>query len=519
MRILLIDDESDILTSVKKVLTRLGHVCDTFTDAEEAVRHYLDDPYDVVITDCKMPSMHGNDVLKEIRTQRPLANVVMMTAYSETDSAIEALNLGAAAYLKKPLDYNQLLGVLADIEGKRRESYQSDQERNLLEKELRRTQHLGSLGLMAGGIAHDFNNLLASILGYSELLLLDSPDDPRVVDNVQMIHTAAEHARELVRQILRFSRSEEAQPVDLHLKPLIGETLSLLQPSIPLNIHVLRSLDPMTGMVKADPASITQVLINLCLNAIHAMELNEYGELAVGLENCLLSESDARELGLRLGGPHVRFWVSDNGSGIDPSIRSMIFKPFFTTKEPGKGTGLGLHMVQRIINAVDGAVAVDSIPGSGSRFTVYLPRNACITAERFAPNTQLQPGFGNLLVVDDQPEVAQLVSRMLSRLGYSVFEKTDSLAALDFFELSFNDIDAAVLNLNMPGLGGLRLAAELRRIKPGLPLLIISGAACPDPTDPAMIALGDFTFLQKPLGIRELSRCLHEMLLKSPENP
>jgi signal transduction histidine kinase len=433
--------------------------------------------------------------------------VVMMTAYADVDNAIDSLNLGAAAYLRKPIDYPALLATLKDIEDKNQLSHKIDKERELLEKELRKSQHLGSLGLMAGGIAHDFNNLLTTILGYSELLLMDHQDDP-VSEHVRNIQTAATRAKDLVKQILTFSRREEAEPLPMQLKPLVTETLGLLRPTLPNHIRIQRSLDTQAGNVMADPAQMTQVVVNLCINAIHAMEGVEQGVLEIGLDHCQLTQEEASGLGLACPETYVRLWVKDSGCGIDESIRKLIFKPFFTTKSTGKGTGLGLHMVDRIVRGMHGAINVDSEPGKGSTFTLYFPRLVAEPQPDLRPDQDLVGGQGHVLIVDDQREVVSLLQQAITRLGYMAIGETSSQKALEYAQNLQNKIDICVLDINMPELTGLRLCDEIRRARPDLPIVFISGSLPGDSENNALLCTPNSKFLQKPINLRELSQIL-----------
>jgi CheY-like chemotaxis protein len=271
-------------------------------------------------------------------------------------------------------------------------------------------------------------------------------------------------------------------------------------------------------MIEADPAMMTQLLVNLCMNAIHAMEHKESGVLSVHLGN---SEPDATVL-QRTGmtpGEYVLLQVADTGTGIDESVLPHIFKPFFTTKSPGKGTGLGLHMVQRVVREIHGGIDLTTASGTGTRFDIYIPRlETRARADQHAKDAPVH-GHGNLLVVDDQPEVARLLQKILTRLDYSAHLETTSVQALAWMESQQQPIDLCIIDLSMPELNGLQLIESIRKRFPDMPVIIISGSHPPEESDEGFNRIKPWKFIAKPIDISEMADCLHSLLASAPRQP
>jgi PAS domain S-box-containing protein len=382
-------------------------------------------------------------------------------------------------------------------------------ERKRLEAQMRRAQKMEAIGTLAGGIAHDFNNLLSAMLGYAEMATDDLPSDGRAAEHLREVFAAGKRAKDLIRQILTFSRQaeQERKPVQLHL--VVKEVLKLIRASLPTTIEIRQAVQP-SGLVLADAIQMHQVLMNLCTNAEHAMRPRG-GVLEVRLEPVEVGSTlSARHPSLKLG-PHVRLTVRDTGSGMEPAVLERIFDPFFTTKGPGEGTGMGLAMVHGIVADHGGAIAVESAPGRGTRFQIYLPRADAVEVGE-AP--EIEPGRGaqeRILVVDDEPSLAYLWSEMLERSGYRVVAFTSSLEALEAFQKAPASFDVAVLDQTMPSLTGDRLARELLRLRPDLPILLCSGVS--QTTGEAQDAPpGIRGFLLKPLARRDLVGAVQRLL-------
>ena len=350
-------------------------------------------------------------------------------------------------------------------------------ERLSLEQQLRQAQKLESLGTLAGGIAHDFNNILTAILGFTELCLDRSATDPVMKEDLEEVYRASLRARELVEQILTFSRrnEEETKPLDIAL--LIKEATKLLRATLPSTIEIKSRFSREVGMVRAEPSRIHQILMNLCTNAAHAMR-ESGGVLSLSLSSTEIVDPDRLALPFLIAGrTYARLEVSDTGCGMDPEMIPLIFDPYFTTKEKGEGTGLGLAVVHGIVRDYDGAITVDSIPGKGSSFVVYLPLHR---DEKQVSETQrtetVQHGHGeSLLVVDDEPGITRFYQKVLARAGYRVSTENDSRQALEIIRSRQQPIDLLISDMTMPGLTGERLAQQARQAVPDLPVILISG--------------------------------------------
>jgi len=344
-----------------------------------------------------------------------------------------------------------------------------------LENRLRQAQKMGGIGTLAGGIAHDFNNILTPILGYSEMLMESLPAGSREKANQEQVIKAANRAKELVKQILTFSRQteQERKPVQIHL--IIKEALKLLRSSLPASIEMKQNVLADCCPVLADPTQIHQVLMNLCTNSYHAIG-DTGGILTVSLSEVEISPEDYFEnLSLQTG-KYIKLAVSDTGHGIDKDLVEKIFDPYFTTKEKGEGTGLGLSVVHGIVKSHHGQITVYSEPGQGTEFHVYLPCIEAAVSASLVEQQEIPRGRREkVLVVDDEEAIAELLGNMLKKLGYVVMTKSNSATALETFQDEYKSIDLVVTDMSMPGMSGAELATELLKIKPGLPIILCTG--------------------------------------------
>jgi nitrogen-specific signal transduction histidine kinase/CheY-like chemotaxis protein len=384
-------------------------------------------------------------------------------------------------------------------------------ERTRLEAQLRQAQKMQAIGTLAGGIAHDFNNILAAIMGYTELALYDVPHGSRMQRHLDEVLTAGKRARDLVQQILAFSRQRppERQPVQLHL--LISDVLRMLRASLPSTIAIHPHLTSTAGAVLADPTQLQQVLMNLCANAEHAMR-DAGGVLAVQLEAIEVTADFAATHSPLTPGPHACIMIRDTGHGMAREVTERIFEPFFTTKAVGEGTGMGLAVVDGIIASHGGVITVTSTPGQGTTFVIYLPRIDTDTLPLEVPEeTPIPQGNGCILFVDDEPTLVHMTAEMLSCLGYKVTVHTSSVEALKTFQEAPWQFDVVITDQTMPAMTGERLARELRRIRPDIPIILCTGFSYTMTASKAQ-ALSVDAFLLKPLGFRELGLTLQQVL-------
>jgi PAS domain S-box-containing protein len=351
---------------------------------------------------------------------------------------------------------------------------QGEQERLRLEDRLRQAQKMEAIGTLAGGIAHDFNNILAAIIGFAELTKLAVQGNGEATANLAEVLKASFRARDLVRQILTFSRRTETEFAPIQIRLIVKEALKLLRASLPSTIQVRQDLDS-EGRVLGDPTQIHQVVMNLCTNAYQAM--NEGGGvLEVSLSETPIGASAPPDLRVLPWGPCLNLRVRDSGPGIDPSIIHRIFDPYFSTKDKGKGTGLGLAVVHGIVQNHRGVIQVSSRPGEGATFDVYFPMvEAAAAAAEAAPDEEVPGGRERILFVDDEPSIEFLGKQMLGSLGYAVTTCGTAVAALDLFRSDPSAFDLVITDMTMPLMTGDRMALEMMGIRPDLPVVICTG--------------------------------------------
>lgn len=345
----------------------------------------------------------------------------------------------------------------------------AEEERLRVETQLRQAQKMEAIGTLAGGIAHDFNNILAIIFGYCEMGLTDVGQYHPLRRCLEQILSAAHRARDLVKQILAFSRQGERQDRQaIELSTIVKETIKLLRASLPSSIEIRQ--DVKEGIALVDPTQIHQVILNLSTNAAYAM--NDHGVLTIALDPVIVDSSALPKIP---SGEYLRLSVSDTGLGIDPAILDRIFEPYFTTKEIGKGTGLGLAVVHGIVKRHEGGIVVNSQPGKGTIFEIYLPQvenKPCTTTRAAMP---LPEGRERILVVDDEETLSTLIAGMLGSLGYSVTCFTNGLTALARFRSEPDKFDLIITDHTMPHISGTELALEAFQIRADIPVILCTG--------------------------------------------
>jgi PAS domain S-box-containing protein len=386
----------------------------------------------------------------------------------------------------------------------------AETHRQRLEQQLRQSQKMEAIGTLAGGIAHDFNNILTAILGYAELMRAQVAGQPALQDRISEIAKAGVRAKDLVAQILTFSRRREQTHTPMSLGPPIEEALRLLRAAIPASIEIDAEVDPGLPPVSADATQIHQVVMNLCGNASAAMA-GRPGRLRVRCTETELDPAAAADLGVTPG-RFVRLSVEDTGCGMPPEILERIFDPFFTTKGPGEGTGLGLSVVHGIVKAHEGAIHVESRVGEGSSFRVYFPALAEGSIARPRPRTEPHEGQGQLvLCVDDEPALVELLREQLASLGYRVSAHVSPLSALSEFLAHPLDFDVLLTDLTMPGMSGVDLAERILKVRPDLPIVIATGYGNVM-TEERARELGVRPLLYKPFTLTVLSDALADAL-------
>jgi signal transduction histidine kinase len=383
-------------------------------------------------------------------------------------------------------------------------------DRKQLEAQLRQSQKMEAIGRLAGGVAHDFNNLLSVIAGYAELILRALPaDSPQRVRGEEILK-ASTRAAALTRQLLAFSRQQVLQPKIFDLNAVVSEMEAMLERLLGVDVILDTRLDPSLGHVRADPGQIEQVVMNLVVNARDAMP--DGGRIALSTSNTDMDEAYVRDhLGSRPG-PYVLLQVSDTGHGMDPETQAHIFEPFFTTKEKGKGTGLGLATAYGVVKQSGGYIWVNSRPGGGTTFYVFLPRVDPLEETERAPIAEIPPGFAGetILLVEDQEAVRHLMREVLEMSGYIVLEAASGREALRVSAEHKAPIRLMVTDVVMPGMTGTDLGRQLRAQRPEMKVLYVSGYA-DDALHDEVLDEGAM-FLQKPVKGAELERVVRKLL-------
>ncbi|MBO0698141.1 MAG: response regulator, partial [Zavarzinella sp.] len=396
-----------------------------------------------------------------------------------------------------------VLAAVRDITARKR----ADAARREFEARLAQSRKMEALGQLAGGVAHDFNNILTGILGFADVIR-QSAADPAAASFGGEIVQAANRARDLIRQILMFSRRQPTERRPVRLAEVAREAVQLVRRSAPGTVRVVTRLPEETPYILGDPTQLHQVVMNLCTNAVHAMA-EAGGRLEVAVEAVTVGPEFARRRPPLREGECVRLAVTDTGPGMPQAVLDHLFEPFFTTKAPGAGTGLGLSVVHGVVQNHDGAIVVETRPGDGTTFEVYLPAVGAPSRAGEATVTEKPSPTAarRILFVDDEASIARLAQVMLKSLGHAVTtaaSAADGLAALKADPAAF---DLLITDLTMPGMSGVDLAREARDVRPDLPIILSSGYADEVP-EATLRSLGIIEVLPKPFQMQALGAAI-----------
>jgi PAS domain S-box-containing protein len=379
------------------------------------------------------------------------------------------------------------------------------------ERKLLQSQKMEAIGTLAGGIAHDFNNILFAILGYTEMAQAEVSPDSKIFSNLQCVLDAGQRAGVMVKHILSFSRKIQPERKALFLGPIVKEGLKFLRSSIPTTIEIRENLETDLPTVWADPTQIHQVLMNLCTNAAQAMR-DTTGVLSIDLSSEELDPEFAAQHPPIIPGKFIRLTVGDTGHGMEPKIINRVFEPFFTTKKQGEGTGLGLSVVHGIVKSHGGTITVYSELGKGTTFNVFLPViEAKPKPEETRDVSLILTGNERILLVDDEEALVDMVSAMLTEIGYEVTSKTSSRDALELFRLDPQRFDLVITDFTMPEMTGAELARELIAIRPEISVILCSGLSL-TLDDGQIKEWGVRTLIRKPILKKDLARAVRGVL-------
>jgi PAS domain S-box-containing protein len=398
-------------------------------------------------------------------------------------------------------------GILIDLAPIRR----VEEEKKRLEIQLQQAQKMEAIGSLAGGIAHDFNNILSAIIGYTELAALNEGAEHYAAELKEVL-SAANRAKELVKRILAFSRQTDEERMPVRVALVTREALKFLRATIPATIEIRSRIDDRSGSVLANSVEIQQIIMNLCTNAQHAMG-GTAGVLEVEVQDVEVDAFQKKDLIELQLGAHVRLSVKDTGSGMTSEVLNRIFDPYFTTKEKGVGTGLGLAVVHGIVKKYGGAIRVESELTKGTMFHVYLPKADSAAHMASELPVSIKGGSERILFVDDEKMLADVGRQSLQRLGYEVVSRTSPIEALELFKAKPDHFHLVITDQTMPGMTGDVLARELMRLRPGLPVIICTGYSQTVDQKKAM-QIGVKAFVMKPLLISELSAAVRKSLGK-----
>lgn len=438
------------------------------------------------------------------------------TVRFETENLNSEGEIAVIDFSLKPVEVGDNPVALLIAEGRDiTEQKKAETEREVLREQLAQAQKMEAIGTLAGGIAHDFNNILAAMVGYTELVLNDESLSAESRKRLQNVLAAAIRARELVKQILLFSRKDERQErVALDIIPILQEIAVFLRSSIPSTIDILLDVQCEKATIQANSTALHQILVNLCTNAAQAME-EKGGLLKITVSAHRLDAGEAARCRPALDpGAYVQIEVSDTGSGIDKLVMERIFDPYFTTKSIDKGTGLGLSVVLGIVKQHEGGISVESVPGEGSTFRVFLPVRGIVPAcscDAVEQSNHVPAGRECILIVDDEEMLTGLASDMLSHLGYDTLAVSNPLEALEIFRSNPERIDLVITDFTMPHMTGEVLARSIFEIRPSMPIILATGYD-QKISEVTARGIGICEFLLKPWRVNDLAGAVRRAL-------
>lgn len=447
----------------------------------------------------------GQEKYKQIRMQ---GTGTVETQWQKKDGTVIDVLLSST-----PIDTDDLsAGVIftaLDITDRKR----IEQDKLNLESNLIQTQRMESIGVLAGGIAHDFNNILSPILANSEMVMMELPPDSPAQKNLQQICQAGERAKNLVKQILTFARKTDEVRVPLKVSMIIKEAVKFLRSTIPSTIDIRYDFKTAQDTVLADPTQMNQIIMNLCTNSFHAMR-DKGGTLKLTLDNKFIRSNITNRYSGLNPGQYLKISVSDTGPGISPDIIEKIFEPYYTTKGPGEGTGMGLAMVHGIVKKYQGNITVESQSGKGTIFHILIPTIDAELSPIVKEQADIPGGKERILIVDDEKVIADVMQQILEKLGYTVTVRTSSIEALEAFRDNPDKFDLVITDMTMPNMTGKELTKRLMSIKPDIPIILCTGFS-EQINEKEAKWMGIDAFVMKPIHIHEIAKAVRDVLNKA----
>jgi PAS domain S-box-containing protein len=478
-----------------------------FLDVNEAVCKKLgyssEELLKMTVWDITPPEYHGSihDRIAELRENgHAVFETVRKTKSGET------VYVEGSSRVIRYAGKSVIMTISRDISERKK----AEAEREKLQTQLRQAQKMESIGTLAGGIAHDFNNILFPIIGFTEMVIGEMPTASRNRGYLEEVLKASYRAKELVKQILAFSRQSELERKPLKIQYIIKEATHLLRASLPTTIQIHSNIDPKCAPILGDPSQIHQILMNMGTNAYHAMPNG--GTLELSLTEVSLRRNEVSSYAGMEPGKYLKFTISDTGQGMTPDVKERIFEPYFTTKEKSKGTGLGLSVVHGIVRSCGGYIRVYSEPGSGTSFHIYFPVVSDMIHEAISvPETTVSGGNERILLVDDEMQISAMLHQMLEQLGYQVRTRTSSVEALELFRNQPDMFDLLITDVTMPNITGIELSKKILQIRPDLPIILCTGFSEMITKEKAK-DIGIREFIMKPVLRSEIAAAIRRVL-------
>lgn len=542
--IMIVDDESDHRRYLADILNPFGFELLMARSGSEALEMVTQTQPDIILLDVVMPDMDGFEVCRRLKQNEGTKKVpiILMSSLTESVDIVTGLELGAADYITKPFQKEEILNRIKThfvmrqlqvqldqtkkslnetVSLKTRELTQTNEqlkkdlaEQKRMETILKQAQKMEAVSTLSIGIAHDFNNILSIITGYVEMARLEMESDPSIIgDCLEQINSAAFRAKELVQNLLTYCQQSEHEKNLIQVSSILKNVISFIKTNLPPHVEIQQQIHEETAMILADSGQLYQLFLNLVRNAGQAMT-DTGGTLTIKTEALTLNKENISEFANLLPGPYTQIRIEDSGKGMDADTKERIFDPYFTTQEPGEGTGLGLSVAMGIAVAHNGTIHVESEPGEGSRFDVLLPvRRTETDLSAMETGTPLPSGQGRILYVDDEAALIDFSGTVLKRAGYSVEGHTSSIDALEAFSGAPDTYDLVITDHIMPKMQGMDLAKKMLEIRPDIPILLLTGTKS-DPLIEQARRIGIAELLQKPLPMQALIHKINALINK-----